>query len=84
MCRPEPSTWRATSSAALSASPSLDEFDQLAMIADHLGASREREIESAAHCTQHLAMLPPELGRVTVVVALVHDGVERRVEFTMR
>ena len=28
-------------------------------------------------------MLPPELGRVTVVVALVHDGVERRVELTM-
>ena len=29
-------------------------------------------------------MLPPELGRVTVVVALIHDGVERRVELTVQ
>ena len=34
--------------------------------------ARQREVEAAADRAQHLAVLPPQLGGVTVVVSLVH------------
>ncbi len=58
----------------------LDVCDEFAMIADDLRPSRQGEIEPAAHRAEHLAMLPPQLGSVPVVMSLIDQGVELGVE----
>ena len=42
------------------------------------------KLKLAADGAQHLAVLPPQLGGVSIVVALVHDGVERRIELAVQ
>src|SRR5438876_200815 len=50
------------------------------MLADDLTASSESIVETLGDRPQHLAMPPPDLGRVPIVVALVDDGMELHVE----
>ena len=59
---------------------SLDVRDEFAMITDDLRSSRQGEIEPAADRTKHLAVLPPQLSSVSIVVSLIDQGVEFGVE----
>ena len=61
----------------------LREVDQFPMLAENGRAPGEGEVEAAADGAQHLAMLPPEHGRVPVVVTAVHDRVKRRVQLAV-
>ena len=58
----------------------LDVGDELTMITDDLRSPRESETEPAADRAEHLTMFPPQLGSVPIVVSLVDQGVEFRVE----
>ena len=50
------------------------------MITDDLRSPREGEIELAADRAEHLAMFPPQLRGVPIVVSLIDQGVEFGVE----
>src|SRR5688572_16501941 len=61
----------------------LHQRDEFAVLAHDCGASREGEVETPGNRPQNLAMLPPELRGMAVVMPLVHHGVECRVEFAV-
>ena len=53
------------------------------MLAQHLGPPRQREVVAPGDRPQHLPMLPPQLRREVVVVPLVHERVELRIELAV-
>src|SRR6186713_2661936 len=61
----------------------LYQRDELAVLPHDRGTAGEGEIEAPGDGPQHFAMLPPEFGRMAIVVPLVHHGVEGGVELAV-
>src|SRR5436305_1951857 len=62
----------------------LDVGDQLTMVSHDLGSPREGEAEPAADRSEHLAVFPPQFGSMSIVVSLVDQGMEFRVELAVQ